>query len=176
MLHTHQCIKMQWGLDIFSQQMTMGNQAFWLPLSLCETSVLWFPTVGAARWNFNTTLGTWHLPSVSNRHDSAAESSDCPPKRPCDRWWALFRTDDVLAFGTDGMDSKQEVLDQVGVDLKLYRLYDSTDTCNSWHYLAIRLFMCSWVPFCRLFLWFFPWFGKCSFFSLVGNQAFFLLW
>jgi len=22
----------------------------------------------------------------------------------------------------------------------------------------------------------FPWFGKCSFFSLVGNQAFFVLW
>ena len=62
---------------MFSQQMTMGSQAFWFPLSLCETWVLWFPTVGAARWNFNTTLGTWPLPRLWNPDDSAAESSWC---------------------------------------------------------------------------------------------------
>ena len=57
--------------------------------------------------------------------------------------------------------------------IQLYVYIVITDTCNSWHYLAIRLFMCSWVPFCRLFLWFFPWFGKCSFFFFSGQPGIF---
>ena len=138
------------------------------------------------RWWFFPWHGFWfsaitgssgqcgHLYLSSNAENGVAKLNEVPTEKtlwPLIGFFPHWRCS-CIWYRWDGF--KTGSLRSSRTRLEIIQLYSFT--CNSWHYLANRLFMCSWVPFRRLFLWFFPWFGKCLLFSLVGNQACFVLW